>query len=88
MIDQDTLDRQTTDTDNSGTLDTAQQVGTVTYGLMPEQIRQFFADNPTGEFAIVRLERQSDEPTIWSTGDQDLTRSLLKRGFDTVDDAS
>lgn len=57
----------------------SQQQGNVTYSVMSEQVIQKLTDSPNAEFIVIQRTHQSHQPEVWSSGDQEQTRSLLSQ---------
>ena len=55
----------------------------VTYGVMGEQLVSQIKNQGGTDFIVIQRARQSDEPKIWSTGDQEQTQHLLRQVFST-----
>lgn len=50
----------------------------ITYNVMPEQaVKQLQSDGNTGEFLLIKLPRQGEEPQVWSSGDKEQTAHLF-----------
>ena len=55
----------------------------VQYGVMPEQLVSQIKNQGGTDFVVIQRSRQSEEPKIWSTGDQEQTQHLLRLASQT-----
>jgi hypothetical protein len=66
----------------------AQQQGNVTYGVMNEQVvkdlQQASTSSPGTDFIVIQRVRQGEHPRIWSTGDQEQTKSLFRDAYTSL----
>lgn len=68
----------------TSSLGSGQQVGNITYGVMPEQIVKQLQGDTKGEFIVLRKTHQSEPPQVWATGDPEMAKSLFREAFEQL----
>lgn len=68
----------------TSSLGSAQQVGNITYGAMPEQLAKQLQGDHKGEFILLRKTYQSEPAQVWATGDPEQVRALFRESYEQL----
>lgn len=67
-----------------GRTGTGTGTGNITYGVMPEQALKDLQNKPGADFIVIQRVHQSEEPTVWASGDPTQTQALFRDAYTSL----